>query len=234
MLHQAPEMRKTGCRTDFYAGSVLCGFFRVSVIASAGRSGAGDGIHANTVVGCPVSRGAIAAELALDGLSVGERLVALTLASYAGRDHRAWPGAPAAGARAGLGRSRYLEARDRLERRGLLEVGARATGRGRAATVLLVFAQSGRGGRAMSTRSCSRRFWGLASTSRIRWGRRLGCQAARAAGGEVASSSVRRRAGTRARSSEASAILTRSTIDATVASTSSSRRIAPASRRRSS
>ncbi len=49
-----------------------------------------------------VSRQAIAAALAREDLAGGERLVAFSLASFAGRDGRAWPGAPAAAARAGL------------------------------------------------------------------------------------------------------------------------------------
>jgi hypothetical protein len=46
-----------------------------------------------------VSRDAIAAALARDDLPSGERLVAFSLASFAGADNRAWPGAPAAAAR---------------------------------------------------------------------------------------------------------------------------------------
>ena len=48
---------------------------------------------------------AIAAALAREGLSAGERLVAFSLASFADRENRAWPGAPAAAARAGLSRA---------------------------------------------------------------------------------------------------------------------------------
>jgi hypothetical protein len=90
-----------------------------------------------------MSRAAVAAVLALQDLSGGERLVALALASYADRDNRAWPGAPAAAARAGLGRSRYQEAREQLVRRRLVVVDERATGRGRASTVSLAFADAG-------------------------------------------------------------------------------------------
>ena len=43
-----------------------------------------------------MSRQAIAAVLARTDLASGERLVALSLASFAGRENRAWPGAPAA------------------------------------------------------------------------------------------------------------------------------------------
>ncbi len=90
-----------------------------------------------------MSRAAVAGALALEGVSAGERLVAFALASYANREHRAWPGAPTAAARAGLGRSRYQEAREQLVRRGLVEVEERATGRGRASTVSLAFAATG-------------------------------------------------------------------------------------------
>ena len=39
-----------------------------------------------------MSHVAIAAALALDGVSTGERLVAFSLSSFANREHRAWPG----------------------------------------------------------------------------------------------------------------------------------------------
>ena len=90
-----------------------------------------------------MSRQAIAAVLARTDLASGERLVALSLASFAGRENRAWPGAPAASARAGLSRSRYHQAREQLVTRGLVAVDERATGRGRASTVTLVFADRG-------------------------------------------------------------------------------------------
>jgi DnaA N-terminal domain len=90
-----------------------------------------------------MGRDAIAAALAREDLSCGERLVALSLASFADRENRARPGTPAAAARAGLARSRFLEARDQLVRRGLLVVEQAATGRGRASTLLLRFAELG-------------------------------------------------------------------------------------------
>jgi hypothetical protein len=90
-----------------------------------------------------MSRDAIAAVLARDDLACGDRLAAFSLASFAGREHRAWPGAAAAAQRAGLSRSRYLQARDRLVRRGLVLVEAEASGRGRSSTLLMAFAQTG-------------------------------------------------------------------------------------------
>jgi hypothetical protein len=91
-----------------------------------------------------VSRAAIAAALALDDVAGGERLVAFALASFANRDQLAWPGTPAAGARAGLARSRYLETRSQLLSRGLIETYEPGGGRGRSATVLLRFADGPR------------------------------------------------------------------------------------------
>jgi hypothetical protein len=90
-----------------------------------------------------MSREAIAAALARDDLPTGERLVAFSLASFAGSDARAWPGAPTAAARAGLSRSRYLYDRDRLAQRGLVVVEKAASGRGRASIVALPFASEG-------------------------------------------------------------------------------------------
>lgn len=93
--------------------------------------------------GVGMSRHAIAAALARGDLTVGERLVAFSLASFADREQRAWPGAPAAGARAGLGRSRYLEAREQLVHRGLVVVEQASKGRGRSSTLGLRFAHEG-------------------------------------------------------------------------------------------
>ena len=90
-----------------------------------------------------MSRQAIAAVLPRTDVASGERLVALSLASFAGRENRAWPGAPAASARAGLSRSRYQQAREQLVARGLLAVDERATARGRSSTVTLLFAETG-------------------------------------------------------------------------------------------
>ncbi|MDQ6729171.1 MAG: hypothetical protein M3022_02395 [Actinomycetota bacterium] len=90
-----------------------------------------------------MSRQAIAAVLARDDFVGGERLVAFSLASFAGRDDRAWPGAPAASARAGLSRSRYLYVRDRLVERGLVVVESEASGRGRASVLALPFVGEG-------------------------------------------------------------------------------------------
>lgn len=86
---------------------------------------------------------AIAAALARADLSGGERLVAFSLASFADRDNRARPGNAAAAARAGLGKSRYLQARERLVAGGLLVVEEAPSGRGRASTLALRFADDG-------------------------------------------------------------------------------------------
>ena len=90
-----------------------------------------------------MSREAIAAALARHELSAGERLVAFSLASFADRDGRARPGTLAAAGRAGLKRSWFLEARELLERRGLVVVEQAGTGRGRASTLCLPFAEAG-------------------------------------------------------------------------------------------
>lgn len=90
-----------------------------------------------------MSHAAIAAVLARDDLAAGERLVAWSLASFANRDQVAWPGLAAATSRAGLGRSRYLDARDGLVHRGLLHIEQQGTGRGQTTVVRLLFAQSG-------------------------------------------------------------------------------------------
>jgi hypothetical protein len=90
-----------------------------------------------------MSRRAIAAVLARADLSCGERLVAFSLASFADRENRARPGTPAAAGRAGLKRSWFLEAREMLERRGLVVVERAATGRGRASSLWLPFAETG-------------------------------------------------------------------------------------------
>ena len=90
-----------------------------------------------------MSHVAIAAALALEDVSAGERLVAFSLASYANREHRAWPGTGIAVARAGLSRSQYLAARDSLEKRGLVVIEEPGSGRGNSPLVALVFAQAG-------------------------------------------------------------------------------------------
>jgi len=90
-----------------------------------------------------MSHAAIAAVLSRADLSAGERLAALSLASFANSEQRAWPGNRAAATRAGLCRSRYLQAREQLVARGLLELEDRGRGRGQATTMIMLFAQSG-------------------------------------------------------------------------------------------
>jgi hypothetical protein len=69
--------------------------------------------------------------------------VTFSLASFADRVNCARAGTPAAAGRAGLGKSRFLEARDGLVHRGLLVVKRAASGRGRASTLALRFADAG-------------------------------------------------------------------------------------------
>jgi hypothetical protein len=90
-----------------------------------------------------VSHVAIAAALALSDVSAGERMVAFSLASFANREHRAWPGTRVGSARAGLSRSQYLAARDALARRGLVVVEHAGDGRGNSPVVAVTFAQAG-------------------------------------------------------------------------------------------
>jgi hypothetical protein len=90
-----------------------------------------------------MSHTAIAAALACQKLSLGERQVAFSLASYAAVDLLPWPGNLAAAARAGLSDRQFLQARARLVRRGLLEVERSPGGRGKKSTVDLVFAREG-------------------------------------------------------------------------------------------
>jgi hypothetical protein len=130
--------------TDSKPGSRVCAMrCRLSVVASIGYVDVGDGTHAShTRRSGGVSRAAIAAALALEHVAGGERLVAFALASFANRDQLAWPGTPSAAARAGLARSRYLEARNELLKRGLIETQETGAGRGRSTTVLLRFVES--------------------------------------------------------------------------------------------
>lgn len=90
-----------------------------------------------------MSHVAIAAALALEDVAGGERLAAFSLASFANREQRAWPGTGVAAARAGLSRSQYLAARDGLRRRGLIEIEEPGGGRGNSPTVVLLFAERG-------------------------------------------------------------------------------------------
>jgi hypothetical protein len=86
---------------------------------------------------------AVAGALALEDVSVGERLVAYSLASYAGRDHRAWPAARTAAVRAGLSRRQYLAARAGLVQRGAVVVEEGAGRPAGSAVVRLRFAEDG-------------------------------------------------------------------------------------------
>jgi hypothetical protein len=90
-----------------------------------------------------MSHVAIAAALALEHVSAGERLTSFSLASFANREHRAWPGTPVAATRAGLSRSQYLAAREGLSKRGLLAVEDSGGGRGHSPILALRFARTG-------------------------------------------------------------------------------------------
>jgi hypothetical protein len=76
-------------------------------------------------------------------VSAGERLAAFSLASFANRELRAWPGTRVAATRAGLSRSQYLAARDGLVRRGLIVVEAAGGGRGNSPVIALSYAERG-------------------------------------------------------------------------------------------
>jgi hypothetical protein len=90
-----------------------------------------------------MSHVAIAAALALQEVSAGERLTAFSLASFANRGQSAWPGTRVAAARAGLSRSQYLVARDGLQDRGMIVVEECGGGRGRSPVIALRFAETG-------------------------------------------------------------------------------------------
>lgn len=117
-----------------------------------------------------MSHVAIAAALALDGVSTPERLVAFSLASYANREHRAWPSAAAAAARAGISRGRFLAARDGLAGAGLVVIEDSRGGRGRSSTVVLALAESGE---RLDAEINARLFESALASSRARGGARL-------------------------------------------------------------
>ena len=119
-----------------------------------------------------MSHQAIAAALACADLSVGERLVAFSLASFADRDNLARPGTTVAAVRAGLGKSGFREAQEGLVRRGLVVVVQRATGRGRASLLALPFAEAGE--RAVRTGPFSRRRVRICRGFRVKKGVRPG------------------------------------------------------------
>jgi hypothetical protein len=159
-----------GSWTDSKPGLRFCARTQwLSSVASVPSSGAGDGLqppqtsrllrslpHALFPVGfgdvalaglAPARVGmsyrTIAAALALEDVSIGERLVAFSLASFADAEHQTFVGNPAAAARAGLSRSQYLAAREQLEARGWVSVAAPGGGRGRSSTLTLGFAVRG-------------------------------------------------------------------------------------------
>ena len=117
-----------------------------------------------------MSHVAIAAALALENVSAAERLVAFSLASYANREHRAWPSAAAAAMRAGMSRGRFLAARDGLVRAGLVIIEDSRGGRGHSSTVLLAFAETGE---RLDADINARLFESALTCSRARGGARL-------------------------------------------------------------
>jgi hypothetical protein len=106
-------------------------------------SSPGGSVVVGVLWGRSMSYRAIAAALALEDVSVGERLVAFSLASYAGRDHLAWPAVRTAAARAGLGRRQFLNARDRLLDRGLIALEDDERGASAVRRVRVRFAEDG-------------------------------------------------------------------------------------------
>jgi hypothetical protein len=148
----------TGLRTDSKSAPGVCvSLTSAKSIASTVMGGTGDGLQppitSQTETSAPadarslpervsMSYQAIAAALALEDLSVGERLTAFSLASFANRQHRAWPSASTAAGRAGLSRRQYLAARGELERRGLITREGNER-RHTAALIYLAFADHG-------------------------------------------------------------------------------------------
>jgi hypothetical protein len=118
------ELYRASERTTSLVPMIYAHRPRLKLIASSAQNGAGDGFQPRPgthrhgraclclVREVSMSYQAIAAALALEDLSAGERLVAFSLASFANREQRAWPGTPVAAARAGLSRSQYLAARE--------------------------------------------------------------------------------------------------------------------------
>ena len=154
--HQTPSAQRALDRSADRAPRDLLAWTRM--FRACDRSGA-------------VSHAALAAVLRLEDVSVGERLAAFSLASFANREHRAWPGTPVAAARAGLSRSKYLAACDGLVRRDLVTIDEPSGGRGRSTVILLAFAVRVRGGTQTSTQA----WWRQCSATAVRAGQRVCC-----------------------------------------------------------
>ncbi len=147
-----------GRRTDVKSAQRVCvPLTSARSTASTAMPGAGDGLQPSThgprlssaparVYGLPgcsaMSHRTIAAALALEGVSVGERLAVFSLASFANREHRAWPGARVATARAGLSRTQYLAACAQLSTRGLIDREHQGDGVAGATVMRLAFADT--------------------------------------------------------------------------------------------
>jgi hypothetical protein len=103
--HNLASHSVRGPRTDSTPRRTLCTLdLSLNVIANVCPAGAGDDIRSSNappgrtahpailVQESAVSYAAIAAAIALRPASTGERLTALSLASFANREHRSWPG----------------------------------------------------------------------------------------------------------------------------------------------
>jgi hypothetical protein len=130
--------------TDSNPASRVCVLSRCrSAIASVPMPDAGDGLRPPQKDTPPNSRRGCRSPDPCGITHVVLAVVAFSLASFADGEHRAFPGDPAAAARAGLSRSRYLAARKQLVARGLVTVADVGGGRGRWSTLTLEFASSG-------------------------------------------------------------------------------------------
>lgn len=146
------SVRRPGTESKPLTG-VCALLLRRNATANVCVTDAGDGLQPHLTLhpgpsrapdrGLAMSHAAIAAVLALEDLAVGERLAAFSLASFANREQRAWPGTRLAAARAGLSRSQYLVSREGLVGRRLVVVEGSGRGRGQSPSLSLRFASAG-------------------------------------------------------------------------------------------
>jgi hypothetical protein len=158
-LHMKVDRILPGLRTDAKPVSGACVPLRsAKSIARTVTGGTGDGLQPVTHRRSPTNESAqvnaaarvatmsyraIAAALALADVSVGERLTAFSLASYANRAQLAWPAARTVAARAGLSRRQYLTTRARLADRGLIVLEPAPGGPTQSVVMRLCFAEHG-------------------------------------------------------------------------------------------